>query len=274
MSNWNDSLSMIESWLRETSSEWKNQGVPERLINGAEYSLFSGGKRFRPLLSLLVGEGLGISKESLKPWCVAVELIHTYSLIHDDLPCMDNDDFRRGKPTLHRHLDEAQALLVGDAFLTEAFQILAKGYQHEPSTALALTSLLAKASGWQGMVGGQSDDLALMKLGLTDVNDKAWLKIHSMKTGALITSCAVAPAMVAKLDQAAVDRWSEIGAIIGLIFQMVDDLHDKSSLYQIWGEQELVRRIDEKSKKLFNFVEVQKSDSLKKLIEFNQKRQT
>lgn len=274
MSIWNDSLSMIESWLRETSSEWKEQGVPERLINGAEYSLFSGGKRFRPLLSLLVGENLGLSKESLKPWCVAVELIHTYSLIHDDLPCMDNDDFRRGKPTLHRHLDEAQALLVGDAFLTEAFQVLAKGYQHEPSTALALTGLLAKASGWQGMVGGQSDDLALMKLGLTDVNDKAWLRIHSMKTGALITSCAVAAAVVAKVDQPTRACWHTIGSIIGLIFQMVDDLHDKSSLYQIWGEQELLRRIEDGTKKLLDFTEVQQSSSLKKLIEFNQKRQT
>lgn len=269
-----ESLSLIESWLNESSAQWKRHGVPERLASGAEYSLFSGGKRFRPLLSLLASESLQISKESLKPWCVAIEMIHTYSLIHDDLPCMDNDDYRRGKPTLHRHMDEAQALLVGDAFLTEAFQVLVAGYRHEPSTAVALIDLLSKAAGWDGMVGGQSDDLALMKLGLNDVNEKAWLKIHTLKTGALITSCTMAAAIVAKVDEPTLKRWQEIGAGIGLIFQMVDDLHDKSSLYQIWGEKELIRQIAEHTQRLFSFMEVQKSSSLKKLIEYNQKRQT
>ena len=274
MSSWNEHLSLIEGWLREASSQWKTRVVADRLIRGADYSLFSGGKRFRPLLSLLVGDSLGLSRESLKPWCMAVELIHTYSLIHDDLPCMDNDDYRRGKPTLHRYMDEAQALLVGDAFLTEAFQILASGYKHEPATAIELVELLSRASGWQGMVGGQSDDLALMKLGLNDVNAQAWLKIHKLKTGALITSSTLAAAIVAKVDSAARQRWQDIGERIGLIFQMVDDLHDKSSLYQIWGESELVRRIDESTKELMAFNEVQKSAMLKKLIEYNQKRQT
>ena len=274
MSNWNDYLSLLDSWFREAGSHWRTRSIPERLIHGAEYSLFSGGKRFRPLLSLLTAESFDLSRERLKPWCMAVELIHTYSLIHDDLPSMDNDDYRRGKPTLHRHIDEAQALLVGDAFLTEAFSILAVGYKNEPAVAVQLIELLSSASGWSGMVGGQSDDLAMMKLGLDDVNDKAWLKIHSMKTGALIMSATVAPAMIAGADDVTVKRWKEIGEGIGLIFQMVDDLHDKSSLYQIWGEKELNRRIDEDTKKLLAFSEVQKSKSLKELIDFNQKRLT
>lgn len=272
MSNWNEYLSLIDSWFRQTSSGWRAGKIPERLINGAEYSLFSGGKRFRPLLSLLVAESFDLSREQLKHWCMAVELIHTYSLIHDDLPSMDNDDFRRGKPTLHRHVNEAQALLIGDAFLTEAFRILATGYTHDSSTAVQLIELLSSASGWEGMVGGQSDDLAMMKLGLDDVNEAAWLKIHAMKTGALIMSAAVAPAIIAKADEGTVKRWKEIGQGIGLIFQMVDDLHDKSSLYQIWGEKELSRRIDEDTKKLLACPEVQKSKALKELIDFNQKR--
>lgn len=279
MSKWNDELSLIESWLRETSSQWNIQEVPERLVHGGQYSLFSGGKRFRPLLSVLVADTLHISRESLKPWCIAVELIHTYSLIHDDLPSMDNDDYRRGQPTLHRHMNEAQALLVGDAFLTEAFQVLAAGYRHEPSTAIALVDLLSKSAGWQGMVGGQSDDLAMIKLGLEDapknaLGEKLWLKIHKLKTGALITSCTKAAAIVAKLDSAGLEKWEDIGQRIGLIFQMVDDLHDKSSLYEIWGEQELVKKIDQATKEVLAFEEVQKSSDLKDLILFNQKRQT
>lgn len=274
MSNWNEYLSLIDSWFREAGSEWRNRPIPDRLISGAEYSLYSGGKRFRPLLSLLAAESFDLSREQLKPWCMAVELIHTYSLIHDDLPSMDNDDVRRGKPTLHRHIDEAQALLVGDAFLTEAFYILAKGYKHEPTTAVQLIELLSSASGWSGMVGGQSDDLAMMKLGLDDVNDQAWLKVHAMKTGALIMSATLAPAIIAKVDAEAMNRWKQIGEGIGLIFQMVDDLHDKSSLYQIWGEKELSRRIDEDTKNLLSFNEIQNSKALKELIDFNQKRLT
>lgn len=274
MSNWNEYLALIESWLKETSTQWRASGVPDRLVSGADYSLFSGGKRFRPLLSLLVGDSLGISRESLKPWCIAVELIHTYSLIHDDLPSMDNDDYRRGKPTLHRHIDEAQALLVGDAFLTEAFQILVQGYKHQPSTAVALVDLLSHAAGWKGMVGGQSDDLVMTKLGLEDSSERVWLRIHKLKTGALITSCSMAPAIVAKVDEASLKVWEDIGQRIGLIFQMVDDLQDKSSLFHLWGEKELSRRIDEATKELFSFAEVKKSEALKALIEFNQKRQT
>src|SRR5437667_460591 len=136
---------------------------PARLHTAMRYSLEAGGKRLRPVLVLATAELFGVSDESALPAAVAIECIHTYSLIHDDLPCMDNDDLRRGRPTAHKQFDEATALLAGDALLTHAFALLATAYAVQPALAHALTRELAEAAGSRRLIGGQMEDLLAEK---------------------------------------------------------------------------------------------------------------
>ena len=138
-----------------------------QLIESVRYSSLQNGKRFRPALAMLTAEGLGYSAERVLPYAVAVECVHTYSLIHDDLPSMDNDDYRRGRPSNHKVFGEATALLAGDALLTEAFDIIATNYDQEPVVALRAIRELARAAGMWGMVGGQAMDLAAKESELT-----------------------------------------------------------------------------------------------------------
>jgi len=193
------------------------------LNESINYSLLSGGKRFRPLLSLLTAETLGKPFETVLPVCAAVEFVHTYSLIHDDLPAIDNDDSRRGKPANHIIYGEATALLAGDALLTEAFGVLAEGYKDQPKIAVEIVSLLSKASGLRGMVGGQALDMQAVT---EDRPIELMRKIHELKTGALIkVSCeAAAIACEARLEE--ISSLTIFAENLGLAFQLADDLLD------------------------------------------------
>ena len=195
-------------------------------IKAMRYSLFAGGKRIRPILALAAAEALHARTEHLLPIACALECIHTYSLIHDDLPAMDNDDLRRGKPTCHVVFGEAAAILAGDGLLSFAFELLTHPDAQQsipPADQLRMINLIAHAIGPMGMVGGQSLDLAAE--GQAIPFDQLRL-IHGYKTGALITASVQAGAIFGKGDEKQFAALSRYGVQIGLAFQIVDDLLD------------------------------------------------
>ncbi len=187
------------------------------------YSATNGGKRFRPVLSVLIAEMLGSSADKVLPFATAVELIHTYSLIHDDLPCMDNDDMRRGKPTNHKVFGEDFALLAGDALLTEAFLIIAKNYSENGFLVGRLVQLLSEAAGIRGMVGGQAIDL---RAGQKQLSQDELTHLHLLKTGALIRVAVEGAAIIAGAKTHDVEALRKFGEGLGLAFQVADDVLD------------------------------------------------
>jgi geranylgeranyl diphosphate synthase type II len=202
------------------------EGVLANHIKAMRYSLFAGGKRIRPILALAAAEALHASTEQLLPVACALECIHTYSLIHDDLPAMDDDDLRRGKPTCHVVFGEAEAILAGDGLLSFAFELLSHPDAQRgmpPDAQLRTINIIAKAIGPVGMVGGQSLDLAAE--GQTIPFEHLRL-IHGYKTGALITASVQAGAIFGRGDETQFAALSRYGAQIGLAFQIVDDLLD------------------------------------------------
>jgi len=202
---------------------------PETIHRAVRYSLFAGGKRIRPLLALAAGEAVGGRRDDVMPLACAVEMIHTYSLIHDDLPAMDDDDLRRGKPTSHKVFGEGIAILAGDALLTHAFQVMAdapaEAGRDGLARRLAATAILAEAAGTSGMIGGQVMDLE--SEGRT-LDAPALERMHRAKTGALLGACVRGGAVLGgggSEDRARLDRYA---SAIGLAFQVVDDVLDET----------------------------------------------
>jgi farnesyl diphosphate synthase len=196
---------------------------PARLHEAMRYSALGGGKRVRPALVYATGEMLGLPLAALDAAAAAVEMIHVYSLIHDDLPAMDDDDLRRGRPTCHRQFDEATAILAGDALQVLAFHSLAADGA-AAARRVAMIALLAEASGTNGMAGGQAIDLGAVgrRLTLDEVED-----MHRRKTGALVQASVLLGALAREdLPQADHDRLARFGAGLGLAFQIVDDILD------------------------------------------------
>ncbi|WP_419785311.1 polyprenyl synthetase family protein [Pseudodesulfovibrio sp.] len=205
----------------------RGKGAPERLLAAMEYSLLAGGKRLRPVLVLTWAEMLGGDAEAVMPFAASLELIHTYSLIHDDLPAMDDDDLRRGRPSNHKQFDEPTAILAGDGLLTEAFGLmtdasLVKGLPAD--RVLRAVSVLAAAAGAGGMVGGQVVDMEFT--GRTGVELDELRAMHAMKTGALITAACECGAILAGAGEADVENAREYGRSVGVAFQIVDDVLD------------------------------------------------
>ncbi|MEY4939777.1 MAG: hypothetical protein RIQ93_1512 [Verrucomicrobiota bacterium] len=218
---------------------------PSRLHAAMRYSLEAGGKRLRPVLVLAAAELCGAPNDAALPAAVAIECVHTYSLIHDDLPCMDNDDFRRGRPTAHKAFDEATALLAGDALLTHAFAVLSNSYAPDPALANALVQELAATAGSQRLIGGQMEDLLAEKKTTGTAAELEF--IHLNKTAAMIETALVlgglvglATAEAASVQSGAAPRRPlairpEIAALraagrhLGLAFQIIDDVLDATS---------------------------------------------
>jgi len=205
---------------------------PPRLRESMAYSLLAGGKRLRPLLVLLTAEACGGDIERALPAACAIEMVHTYSLIHDDLPAMDDDDFRRGRPTNHKVFGEALAILAGDALLTLAFEITAR-FTQPAEIAATCCADLASASGWCGMVAGQVADLEAEESGGRSLEisgpETALTQleaIHRRKTGRLLTSAVTLGARVAQATPEWIDRLERFGKCVGLAFQIADDLLD------------------------------------------------
>ena len=194
-----------------------------RLRTAIRYSLLGGGKRLRPILTLLGAEVAGAPARVALPYACAVEMIHTYSLVHDDLPAMDDDDLRRGRPTVHRVYGEGLAILVGDALLTEAFRVMVSARGIPPARRLAVVAELAAAAGEAGMVGGQALDLASEGGPATLVHVR---EIHRRKTGALLRAAVRIGALVAGAPPATLRRLTTYGEQLGLAFQIADDILD------------------------------------------------
>ena len=201
-------------------------GPSYRVVEAMRYSLLGGGKRLRPILCLAAAEAVAGETTRVLPVACALEMIHTYSLIHDDLPAMDDDDLRRGRPTCHKQFDEATAILAGDGLLTAAFFVMAEAAARDSTQAGAYVEVvrfIASASGYQGMVGGQMADL--LAEGQPSTLDQVEA-IHRLKTGALLTASVRAGAVLGGGSQEQVEALTRYGEKFGLIFQITDDLLD------------------------------------------------
>lgn len=200
---------------------WSN--CPPRLAEAMRYSLMGGGKRLRPVLCLLAAEACGGDSENALPAACALEMVHTYSLIHDDLPAMDDDDLRRGRPTCHKAFDEATAILAGDGLLTLAFEVVAR-YTQPASAAADCVRALAEGAGPIGMVAGQMADLEAE--GRDDATIEALEAIHRRKTGALLRASLKMGGIVAGANERVLQGLVDYGHAVGLAFQIIDDLLD------------------------------------------------
>ena len=201
-----------------------------RLGQAMRYSLLGGGKRLRPIVALAAGEAAGATARAVLPFACAIEMIHTYSLVHDDLPAMDDDDLRRGRPTCHKVYGEGLAILVGDALLTEAFGLMASA--RGAARALEAVSEVARAAGVAGMVGGQALDLAAEGTRATLATLRA---IHARKTGALFRVAARTGGLVAGAAPAVLRRLTDYGEHLGLAFQIADDILDAAGGHEADG---------------------------------------
>ncbi|MBI2511016.1 MAG: polyprenyl synthetase family protein [Opitutae bacterium] len=199
---------------------------PARLHEAMRYSLQAGGKRLRPVLLLATADLFGRRHNAL-PAAVALECIHTYSLVHDDLPCMDNDDLRRGRPTAHKQFDEATALLAGDALLTYAFQLLSRHYGGTPALCTALLRELAEAAGSEKLIGGQMEDLLAEKKSNATPTELDF--IHLNKTAAMITAALTAGGLCGGAREDDLGALRDAGRSLGLAFQIVDDVLDATA---------------------------------------------
>jgi geranylgeranyl diphosphate synthase type II len=214
------------SWVdRHLEERVPAAGDPPQALHAAmRHVLFPGGKRLRPVLALAAGEALGAPRERVLPFAAAVELVHTYSLIHDDLPCMDDDAERRGRPAVHVAFGEALAVLAGDALLAAAFECLASGAEGRPAGAvLAALRDLAVAAGSRMLVGGQAEDLGFAPEGADAGRIES---IHARKTGALIAAAIVGGGRLAGGDDGTLACFRDFGEALGLAFQIRDDLLD------------------------------------------------
>jgi geranylgeranyl diphosphate synthase type II len=222
-------------------NEWLERLVPsettppEQLHRAMRYSLLAGGKRLRPALVLAAGEAFGADTDDLMPAACAIEMIHTYSLIHDDLPAMDNDDLRRGRPTCHKAFGEAVAILAGDALLTQAFRVLAADSPvRDAERQVRVIREIATAAGTvEALIGGQIADIESEG---KKVDGSALDYIHRSKTGAMISASVVVGGTVAGANEAEVERLREYGQRIGLAFQIADDILDVTSTSEQLGK--------------------------------------
>ena len=207
---------------------------PEKIHQAIRWSVFAGGKRFRPALLLATGQAFGASRDSLIRTACAFEMVHTYSLIHDDLPAMDDDDLRRGRPTCHVRFDEATAILAGDALQTLAFQTIAEDDRLKAETRIALITELSRAAGTpEGMVAGQAFD---MEAEARQVNGAQLEEIHRLKTGALIVAAARCGAIIGEASEKELGAITSYGSQLGLLFQITDDFLDVTATAEDLGK--------------------------------------
>lgn len=216
------------------------QGLEGKVVEAARYSLLAGGKRIRPILCIAAHDALGGNSSAIYPVACALEMIHTYSLIHDDLPAMDNDDFRRGMPTNHKVFGEGVAILAGDLLLTYAFELMAtsqKTYSLErvdPSIIMRIIRTIAEAAGFKGMIGGQVIDIEYENI--VDVDIAAVEYMHTRKTGALLTASVISGALLGGASEEELNHFNTYGQHFGLAFQITDDLLDVTGDFDHMGK--------------------------------------
>ncbi|MEO5688966.1 MAG: polyprenyl synthetase family protein [Burkholderiaceae bacterium] len=227
-------------WVRERQRDvehalerWVSDDSPAGLGSVMRYAVLDGGKRLRPLLVMAATEAVAGDSTAALRAAVAVELIHAYSLVHDDMPCMDNDVLRRGKPTVHVKYGEAQAMLAGDAMQALAFDVLTPDEGMPPLLMSTLVRLLARASGHDGMAGGQAIDLASVG---RQLDERSLRDMHRRKTGVLLQASVMMGAACGPADATALAALSEYGAAVGLAFQVVDDVLDVTQDSHVLGK--------------------------------------
>ena len=231
---------IFEQWVQRSQrnvetalDNWVPASAPAGLGEAMRYAVLDGGKRLRPLLVLAACEAVqGHGEAAMRAAC-AVELIHAYSLVHDDMPCMDDDVLRRGKPTVHVAFGEAQAMLAGDAMQALAFEVLTPDTGMDPALQAKLCALLARAAGHAGMAGGQAIDLASVGLQL---DERALRDMHRRKTGVLLQASVLMGAACGQTSPAAWQALTDYGAAIGLAFQVVDDILDVTQDSTVLGK--------------------------------------
>ena len=249
----------------------KNEGLQKILAEAMEYTLLAGGKRIRPVLTLAFCEACGGDLNKALPFACAIEMIHSYSLIHDDLPCMDNDDLRKGKPSNHVKFGEAIALLAGDALLTRAFEIILCNETCDlagATTTVAAAGCLAHNIGFYGMVGGQVADFENAE---RTINCSKLNEIYNLKTGALIVAASKIGCIIAQADKIQVDAAAKYSGFIGLAFQIMDDILDEDyekkieeklsymSVLEIRKSKKIVKKLTEEAIKSLNVFEDSKN---------------
>lgn len=250
----NSAVSLADEYIKSVLP--KEKLPQEEIVKAMDYSLSSGGKRIRPIIAIFAAKSLGAGSESVMPYAAAIELIHTYSLIHDDLPCMDNDDLRRGRPTNHKVFGEATAVLAGDALLNFAFETALMA-DTEPEKKIALLKIIARSAGLYGMIGGQILDMEGEKRKLAA--DEIRL-MQNLKTGALIKAAAAIGAVTAGERKEFFDVYAEN---LGLAFQLKDDILDVTATTEELGKPVLSDEKNEKS----TFVSLYGVDGTKRLLE-------
>ena len=272
---------IFQNWL----SEYFEKSAPKKnfvdlLFKSMGYSLRSGGKRFRPYLAAEVFQIWKSEIISVKSFCLAIEMIHTYSLIHDDLPCMDNDSFRRGQPTNHKVFSEDTALLAGDALLTEAIHLISSETDLMADTRIKLIGIVTQRIGAFGMVGGQVLDMR----STPEIKFEQLEQIHAMKTASLIEAAALGGAIIAGAPEKDIESISQFSHHLGMAFQIKDDLLDANETQQDFKSYVAViglipaqAQLDLHSQKALNHLQAIKSDSsavlrLAELVKENQRR--
>jgi geranylgeranyl diphosphate synthase type II len=227
-----DSKKLVDQYLEKLLPQ--EDEMPATIHKAMRYSVFAGGKRVRPILVLASGESLGGYRSVLLHLGSGIEMMHTYSLIHDDLPALDNDDLRRGRPTCHKVFGEAMAVLAGDALMTRCYQVLASLPGVSDSVRIRIIGEIAGATGTvKGMIGGQVVDLESEG---KPVNAELLEYIHHSKTGALLTACVRCGALAASANPEELQSLTEFGAKIGLVFQIVDDILDVTASSEELGK--------------------------------------
>lgn len=268
----------FEVWLKDyLESSAKNRNFAETLLKSQQYSLNTGGKRFRPFLAYLVFNLFSNDYQKIKNLSLSLEMIHTYSLIHDDLPCMDNDDIRRGKPTNHKVFSEDIALLAGDGLLTDVFFLLASDENLKAEVKAKLITLVSQKIGSTGMVSGQVFDMQAN----SQISLEQLVQIHTLKTAHLIQASAVGAALVAEANEVELHNISDFSHHLGMAFQIKDDLLDHNdkeqdfkSYLSILGTEKTKAELEQHSQAaLLNLKKLNKSSSaLEQLVDFNLKR--
>ena len=272
-------IALINNYLENLIAKEQQPIELNEMAEACRYSLNSSGKRFRAVLSLLTARALGHELNLVVPYAGALELIHTYSLIHDDLPCMDDDDYRRGKPSHHKVYGEAMAVISGDALQTLAFESIAENYKQMPRLGMQAISILAKASGYQGMVGGQAIDLRVGEG--QEVNHKTVELLHQLKTGKLIQASTQGAAVLCEASEIHIQLFSHFGETLGFAFQVADDILDHNEDHPermglpkyigIDKTKDLLRELTNKAiDQISEFGEA--SNDLKFIAEFNKNR--
>lgn len=220
--------------INEELKKYLTPKYPESIYEAMNYSVFAGGKRLRPVLMIAACEAMGENIEEVLPFACALEMIHTYSLIHDDLPAMDNDDYRRGKLTCHKQFNEATAILAGDCLLNYAHEIMLKeAYKKFERKYVRAAKIISQYSGTQGMIVGQVVDIESEN---KKIDDKTLMYIHDNKTGGLIKAALMAGAIIAGANEDEISAFEKIGYNIGMAFQIKDDILDVTSTQEVLGK--------------------------------------